>query len=306
MKKLITFFAFGMSFFSAFSQAPEKMSYQAIIRDANSALIANQSVSVRISILKTSTSGTAVYVETHATTTNPNGLITLQIGNGNVVNGVFSTIDWGKDTYFIKTETDPTGATNYSISGTSQLLSVPFALHAKTAQNVPNYKVGDFAHGGIVFWVDETGQHGLVCSLVNLSSSTRWFAGTFGITRAKGDGTFSGKNNTAIIIATQRFLGDDGGSYAATICNEHQVNVNNRNYGGWYLPSKQELNLIFENKAAINLSSKANGGDSLNNNLYWSSTEFSTNNAWAQDMTNGQTNSSLKTFLYEIRAVRSF
>lgn len=306
MKKLITLFAFGVVFFSAFSQAPEKMSYQAIIRDANSALIANQSVSVRISILKTSTSGTAVYVETHATTTNPNGLITLQIGTGSVVNGDFSTIDWGKDTYFIKTETDPTGATNYSISGISQLLSVPYALHAKTAQNVLNYKVGDFAHGGIVFWVDETGQHGLVCSLVNLSSSTRWFAGTFGITRAKGDGTFSGKNNTAIIIATQRFLGDDGGSYAATICNEHQVNVNNRNYGGWYLPSKQELNLIFENKAAINLSSKANGGDPLNNNLYWSSTEFSTNNAWAQDMTNGQTNSSLKTFLYEVRAVRSF
>lgn len=87
-----------------------------------------------------------VYVETQSPETNANGLVTLQIGSGIIEKGAFSEIEWG---------------TNYTITGRSPLLSVPYALHAK---NVKTYKVGDFAQGGIVFWVDETGQHGLVCA----------------------------------------------------------------------------------------------------------------------------------------------
>ncbi len=111
-----------------FAQAPLKMSYQAVIRNSSNALITNQAVGMRISILQTSSSGTAVYVETQTPITNANGLASIEIGGGTLVSGNFSTINWANGPYFIKTETDATGGTNYTITGTSQLLSVPYAL----------------------------------------------------------------------------------------------------------------------------------------------------------------------------------
>ena len=118
---------------NSFAQAPQKMTYQAVIRDVGNALIANTSVGVQISILTGSQTGTAVYIERHTITTNTNGLATLNVGEGTPVAGTFATIDWSTGSYFIKTETDPTGGTTYSISGTSQLLSVPYALYAESA-----------------------------------------------------------------------------------------------------------------------------------------------------------------------------
>jgi hypothetical protein len=106
------------------------MSYQAVIRDADANLVTSQTIGMQISILQGSLTGTAVYTETQTPTTNANGLVSIQIGDGTVENGDFATIDWANGPYFIKTETDPTGETSYTITGTSQLLSVPFALHA--------------------------------------------------------------------------------------------------------------------------------------------------------------------------------
>ncbi|GAA3624949.1 hypothetical protein [Flavivirga jejuensis] len=135
MKKLYTIIAAILLTATTFAQAPEKMSYQAVVRDSGDALVANQVVGMQISILQTTATGTAVYGETHTPTTNANGLVTLEIGTGTVSIGDFTTIDWSSGPYFIKTETDPAGGTNYSITGTSQLLSVPYALHAKTASS---------------------------------------------------------------------------------------------------------------------------------------------------------------------------
>ncbi|WP_051229728.1 hypothetical protein [Psychroserpens burtonensis] len=128
---------------TTFAQAPEKMSYQAVVRDSGDNLVSGQVIGMQISILQTTSSGTAVYVETQTPSTNVNGLVTLEIGTGSVVSGDFTTIDWSSDTYFVKTETDPTGGISYTIAGTSQLLSVPYALHAKTAENVINDEVDD-------------------------------------------------------------------------------------------------------------------------------------------------------------------
>ena len=136
MKKVFTFLAAVLLTASVFAQSPEKMSYQAVIRDASDILVTDTQIGMQISILQGSTSGTAVYVETQEPTTNTNGLVSLEIGAGTVVSGDFATIDWANGPYFIKTETDPTGGTSYSITGTSQLLSVPYALHAKTAETV--------------------------------------------------------------------------------------------------------------------------------------------------------------------------
>jgi len=117
-------------------QSPEKMSYQAIIRDASQNLIKNQAVGMQLSILQGSATGNIVYVETQAPTTNANGLISIEIGNGTLVSGNFNGIDWANGPYFIKTETDPNGGNAYSITGTSELLSVPYALFAKTADSL--------------------------------------------------------------------------------------------------------------------------------------------------------------------------
>ena len=118
------------------AQSPEKMSYQAVIRNSSDQLVTNQVVGMQISILQGTVSGEAVYIETHNPTTNANGLVSIEIGGGTLVSGSFSSIDWSNGPFFIKTETDPTGSTNYTITGTSQLLSVPYALHAKTAENI--------------------------------------------------------------------------------------------------------------------------------------------------------------------------
>jgi hypothetical protein len=119
---------------SLLAQTPQGMSYQAVVRDASGNLLTSQPVGMAISILQGSSLGTTKYAETHTITTNANGLISLEIGKGTVVQGSLSTIDWGIGPYFVKTETDPNGGSNYTISGTSELLSVPFALHAKAAE----------------------------------------------------------------------------------------------------------------------------------------------------------------------------
>ena len=109
---------------SAWAQAPQKMSYQAIIRNASNIVVASSSVGIKISVVKGSPNGTAVFVEQHSKMTNANGLVSLEIGGGTLLSGSFSGIDWGNGPYFIKTETDPLGGTNYSIEGTTELLSV--------------------------------------------------------------------------------------------------------------------------------------------------------------------------------------
>ena len=137
MKKLFTIFAAVLLTASVYlpqrasAQAPQKMSYQAVIRNASNNLVTNQTVGMQISILRGSSSGTAVYVETQTPTTNANGLVNIEIGGGTVVSGTFAGINWSDSTYYIKTETDPTGGNSYSIVGTSQLLSVPYALSSK-------------------------------------------------------------------------------------------------------------------------------------------------------------------------------
>ena len=136
MTKIYLFFTAILLTNVVWAQVPQKMSYQAVVRDAANALKINQKVGIQISLLQGSVSGDAVYVETQAPTTNDNGLLSIEIGAGTVISGSLTTIDWSKGPYFIHTETDPTGGTDYTITGTSELLSVPYALHAQTAEKL--------------------------------------------------------------------------------------------------------------------------------------------------------------------------
>ena len=133
MRKVYTLLAGLILTASVFAQAPDKMSYQAVVRDANNNLVTAQSIGIQSSILKSGVNGIAVYVETHNKSSNANGLVSLEIGTGSAQLGDFPTIDWADGPYFIKTEIDPTGGTNYTITGISQFMSVPFALYAETS-----------------------------------------------------------------------------------------------------------------------------------------------------------------------------
>ena len=132
MKKSLQFL--GLLCITALSaQAPEKFSYQAVVRNASNALVTTAPVGMKISILKNSAAGAVVYSETQTVNTNANGLASLQIGAGTVLIGTIAGINWSNDSYYIKTETDPAGGNNYTIAGTSQLLSVPYAMFAKSS-----------------------------------------------------------------------------------------------------------------------------------------------------------------------------
>jgi len=131
----VTSFFIGLS---VFAQAPQKFSYQAVIRNSSNQLIINQQVALRISILQGSESGNVVFSETHSPSTNTNGLITIQVGSGTNISGNINVINWANGPFFIQSETDPTGGNDYTLTTTSQMLSVPYALYAETAgSNIP-------------------------------------------------------------------------------------------------------------------------------------------------------------------------
>ena len=345
MKKIITICAALFITASVFAQAPEKMSYQAVIRDASDNLITNTQIGMQISILQGSASGTAVYVETQEPTTNTNGLVSLEIGSGTVVSGDFTAIDWANGPYFIKTETDPTGGTSYSITGTSQLLSVPYALHAKTAETVTggitetdpvfgasvasgitgtdtsnwnnkqdqlvagtnisivgntisatggsssnDFYLGQDTLGGIVFYIyigSNGNQHGLI---VNKNESTAKWQSSGTTTNAKR--SWDGVYNTGLMT----------GSPAATYVN----GLTDGGFTDWYLPSIDELSILWQNRFHANNALSAGGFTLLSNALYWSSNEDFPANAFPIYFFNGVTFSYNKTNTYSVRAVRAF
>jgi hypothetical protein len=135
MRKIILLVLTVFTVPNIWSQSPEKMSYQAVIRDSDNTLITDAVVGTQISILQGSANGVVVYEEEHSIMTNGNGLLSLEIGTGTPLNGSFTTIDWSNGPYYIRTATDPMGGNNYAIVSTSQMLSVPYALYAATAGN---------------------------------------------------------------------------------------------------------------------------------------------------------------------------
>jgi uncharacterized protein (TIGR02145 family) len=154
MKKLFTLLVPLLITYNVLSQAPQKMSYQCVVRNTAGTLVANQPVGIKISILQGSPTGNIAYLEIFNPNpqTNANGLVSIEIGGGIPVTGTFSTIDWSAGPYYLKTETDPAGGANYTISGTSQLLSVPYALYAKTVQNEMDPKVGSNSTNYLSKW----------------------------------------------------------------------------------------------------------------------------------------------------------
>jgi hypothetical protein len=306
MKRILHFLVAILLTGSVFAQSPEKMSYQAVIRNSSDALVASAPVGMRISILQTTANGTAVYVETQTPTTNANGLVSLEIGAGAVVSGTFATIDWANGPYFIKTEIDPAGGTAYSITGTSQLLSVPYALHAKTAETVTGgsgftHYIGELYGGGIVvaIWKESGVEKGLIASLSDVSASAQYssinnISSSIGATARS---PINGQANTTAIVAQ----GDISG--AAYICD----NYSSGGFDDWYLPATWELTQCYNAAFVVNTILGATNGFQFDR--YWSSTENignNGNNGWFQDFAMGNANALEKYSNYRVRAVRRF
>lgn len=159
MIKKILFLSLLLFSISVFAQAPQKMSYQSVVRTPEGKLVKKSSVKVRISLLKGSEDGTRVYGEIHYKMTNDNGLVSLKIGEGTQQMGQFSAIDWSKGPYFIKAETDPAGGNDYPIEVITELMSVPYALYAA---NSPAGPQGEMGPQGLAGPKGQTGANGPV------------------------------------------------------------------------------------------------------------------------------------------------
>jgi uncharacterized protein (TIGR02145 family) len=219
-KHLFNIFCLLMLSNLLFAQAPDKMSYQAIVRNSNNVVVSNHTVGMRISILQGNATGTSVYTETQTPTTNANGLIAIEIGTGTVVSGSFPNIDWANGPYFVKTETDPNGVSNYTLTGTSQLLSVPYALHSKTSLKTDTAKVSQYALNALN-GVPSGSQHGQM--LTNCDGNLTWtFNGqcpakftAFNCADTVHTGTLYNTIVASGTSSTISYSGGNGGVYAA-------------------------------------------------------------------------------------------
>ena len=229
--KAICLFSLFFSLFSASAQAPQKMSYQAVVRNASNTLVSNSNIGMRISVLQGTSSGTPVYVETQTTTTNTNGLATLEIGTGTIVSGNFASIAWGTNSYFIKTETDPTGGTNYTISGTTQFLSVPYALFAASGNTGPAGPQGIQGLTGATGPQGSQGPIGITGSqgLQGLTGAT----GPQGLTGATGPIGLTGATGSQGLTGPQGIQGLTGpqGASGSSVWTTTGTNIANNNTG---------------------------------------------------------------------------
>lgn len=306
MKTIITLSAALILTLNIFAQAPNKMSYQAVIRNSSNILVANQAVGMRISILQGSPTGVATYVETQMPTTNINGLASIEIGGGIIVTGDFATIAWANGPYFIKTETDPSGGTNYTISGTSQLLSVPYALFAANAGalnsggNFTHY-IGEIFGDGVIFhlWKDaQGGEHGLIVDKVELSLGQNWSNINVTSIGPSARSSYDGLSNSIAIVGQTGHINS-----AAALC----LNSMNGGQNDWYLPSIDELSLLWHNRFNVNVSLSSIGATVLATNAeYWSSTEDGSNTAYCFTLTYGASAIQVKNNLEFVRAIRAF
>lgn len=372
---------------SIYAQAPQGFSYQAIIKGVNNILVVNKPVGMKISLLQGSEKGSAVYVETHKPISNENGLVSIAIGEGtkDPSSETFANIDWSKGPYFIKTETDPSGETNYALSSISQLLSVPYALYAANSQPGPKGEKGDqgsqgsigltgpvgpqgadgktvlsgievpssdqgsngdfyintsnntiygpkvngvwpsgislvgstgpqgpaaFSHyigeefgGGVIFhlWKDKTGlEHGLILNLKHNSPHV-WSNLSNSLIGESAKSSWDGVSNCNAIINQQGHTAS-----AAKIC----MDIIDGGQSDWYLPSMDELNLLWLNRFDVNKSLLSISGASplASNSSFWSSAEYNASNAYYYSFSSGGLNgsSSKNSTTMGFRAIRAF
>lgn len=290
---------------------PNAFNYSAVARNAAGQPIATTTIGIQITILKTSPTGASQYSENHFVNTDAYGLFNLVIGAGAVQSGSMATIDWSNDNYYLKVGMDAAGGTNFLTMGTTQLLSVPYALYAKSAGTVAGggtgggftHYIGEEFGGGVVFhlWKDAQGvEHGLIVDKTDLSTGQYW--SNISSTLIGAQSSWDGLSNSNAIVGQAGHT-----SSASALC----LNSTNGGQSDWYLPSIQELNMLWNNYYTVARSlTQISGATQLNRTNYWSSTEFITNSAYAFFFSLGGAEviskyNSQSSFLF-VRAVRAF
>jgi hypothetical protein len=293
---------------------PAAFSYSAVARNSQNNPIANTTIGIQITILKTSPTGASQYSENHFVNTDQFGLFNLTVGGGAVQSGSMSTIDWSNDNYYLKVGMDANGGTNFLVMGTTQLLSVPYALYAKSAGTVSGgggggnftHYIGEQFGGGVIFHLFKDAQgveHGLIVDKTDLSTSQVWSNRDTSLIGASAQSSWDGLSNSNAIVGQAGHT-----SSAAALC----LNSTNSGQSDWYLPSIQELNMLWNNYYTVARSiSQIAGATQLENNaIYWSSSEsnfftaryffFFTGTAYSSGLNSGKANSNY------VRAVRAF
>jgi len=286
-------------FFIAISvTAQQGINYKALIKDGGGNVVASQNVDIQFIIYEGVALTNNVYQETHASVmTDANGIVIVNIGEG-TTSDVFANIDWGSDDHYLNVQIDTGGG--LTDMGTTSFKMVPYALHAKTAESVGScgLSIGDTYQGGIIFYLDPSGCHGLIAAPSDQSTGIQWYNGSFVDTYAYGNGIGNGEGNSQGIRRSQ---GTCSSCYASELCQDLDL-------GGpqdWYLPSKYELNLMYKNIGQGNSLGLGNVGG-FADFFYWSSTEYNNTSVWLQDFDDGYQSIDDKNLTHYVRAVRVF
>ena len=186
-------------------------------------------------------------------------------------------------------ETKIAAGTNLKIEGDGTTDN-PYIL------SISSHYIGESYGGGIIFFVYDNGQHGLIAAVQDQDFGIGWYNGVLRYTNTVGDGVNAGAMNTTLIISLQT-NDNPVGSFAAKKCADYSVTANGVTYGDWYLPSKYELAKLYSQKNVV-------GG--FRDDYYWSSTELSSITAWSQNFSNGDRFNLDKSLPYCVRAIRAF
>ena len=332
-------------------EPPNAFNYSAVARDAAGEPIATTTIGIQVSILQSSTIGSAIYVENHFVNTDDFGLFNLIIGAGAAQTGTMENIAWDTDDFYLQIGLDANGGTNFLTMGTTQLLSVPYALHAATADSLiggssfsgdyndlSNQPItissmsqngdslllsngqtfvtggsgtggGGFTHyigeefgEGVIFhlWKDNAGvEHGLIVDKTAFSTFQSWSNLNNTLIGTSAQSSWDGLSNSNAIVGQAGHT-----SSAAALC----LNSTNNGQSDWYLPSIDELSLLWHSRFNVNKTLSAIGGASVLPNVvtYWSSTESSGTSAWKFVFSDGTPTTASKISTYSVRAVRAF
>jgi hypothetical protein len=299
--------------------AQQGINYKALIKDGAGVIVASTPINVTFIILDGAAN---VYEETHAPTTDPNGIVILNIGEGTPVTGTFSTIDWSSNNHFLNVQIDTGGG--MQDMATTAFKTVPYALQSKTATTLPGgidqgyiealqaqiaalapqpASIGDLRAGGVVFWVDSTGLHGLVCAFSDYATEVEWGCPDTDLPNVPN--VPDNEYLTGIPVGSGAEIGD-GFNNTNDILNDcltAPVALAARSLGAeWFLPSAKELYQMYINKTTLD---NVAGFTALGI-FYWSSTEESMYNAWGLNFYNGDQFNENKNFETGVRAVRAF
>ena len=308
---LLLTLSFSLLNFAKAQTPPNAFNYSAVARNAAGQPIATTTIGIQVSILKTSPTGASQYSENHFVNTDAYGLFNLVIGAGAVQSGSMAAINWSNDNYYLKVGMDAAGGTNFLTMGTTQLLSVPYALHAKTAESLVGggsggggftHYIGEEFGGGVVFhlWKDAQGvEHGLIVDKTDLSTNQAWSNIDATFIGASAQSSWDGLSNSNAIVGQAGHT-----SSASALC----LNSTNGAQSDWYLPSVQELNMLWNNYYTVARSlSQISGATQLQPAYYWSSTECGNGGAWTFHFDTGPAPNATNKYLTNyVRAVRAF